>query len=35
MREIEDCVLKVKEDYLKYLNKEKIFYKSQATKIKS
>jgi len=35
MREIEDCVLKVKEDYLKYLNKEKIFYKSQETKIKS
>ena len=35
MKEIEDCFLKVKNDYLKFLSKEKIFDKSRATKIKS
>ena len=35
MKETEDCFLKVKNDYLKFLSKEKIFDKSRATKIKS
>ena len=35
MKETEDCFLKVKNDYLKFLSKEKIFDKSKATKIKS
>ena len=30
-----ECFLKVKKDYLKFLNKEKIFNKSKATKLKS
>ena len=29
MKETEDCFLKVKKDYLKFLNKEKIFSKSK------
>ena len=33
MRKAEDCFLKVKSDYLKFLNKEKIFNKSTADKI--
>ena len=33
MKEIEDCFLKVKKDYLKFLNKEKIFNKSKKNKI--
>ena len=33
MKETEDCFLKVKNDYLKFLNKEKIFNKSTADKI--
>ena len=33
MKEIEDCFLKVKKDYLKFLNKEKIFNKSTVDKI--
>jgi len=35
MREIEDCFLKIKSDYLKYLNKEKIFGKSKIAKMKN
>ena len=35
MKKTEDCFLKVKSDYLKFLNKEKIFNKSKATKLKS
>jgi len=35
MKETEDCFLKVKNDYLKFLNKEKIFDQSIATKIAS
>ena len=35
MKKTEDCFLKVKNDYLKFLSKEKIFDKSRATKIKS
>ena len=35
MKEVEDCFLKVKNDYLKFLNKEKIFDKSKASKIKN
>ena len=35
MKKVEDCFLKVKNDYLKFLSKEKIFDKSRATKIKS
>ena len=31
----EDCFLKVKNDYLRFLSKEKIFNKSKAVKIKS
>ena len=34
MNETEDCLLKVKNDYLKFLSKEKIFKKSKSTKIK-
>ena len=33
MKETEDCFLKVKNDYLKFLNKEKIFDKSKKEKI--
>ena len=33
MKKTEDCFLKVKNDYLKFLSKEKIFYKSNAYKI--
>ena len=35
MKRKEDCFLKVKNDYLKFLNKEKIFNKSTTDKIKS
>jgi len=35
MKKTEDCFLKVKNDYLKFLSKEKIFDKSKAAKIKS
>jgi len=35
MKETEDCFLKVKNDYLKFLSKEKIFDKSKASKIKN
>ncbi len=35
MKTKEDCFLKVKSDYLKFLNKEKIYSKSTATKIES
>ena len=35
MKEEKDCFLKVKKDYLKFLNKEKIFNKSNAKKISS
>ena len=35
MKESEDCFLKVKNDYLKFLKKEKIFNKSKTTKITS
>ena len=35
MKETEDCFLKVKNDYLKFLNKEKIFGESRKIKIKS
>jgi len=34
MNETEDCFLKVKDDYLKFLSKEKIFNKSKSAKIK-
>ena len=33
MKESEDCFLKVKKDYLKFLKKEKIFNKSKITKM--
>jgi len=33
MKKTEDCFLKVKNDYLKFLNKEKIFNKSTVDKI--
>ena len=33
MKKTEDCFLKVKNDYLKFLNREKIFNKSTADKI--
>ena len=33
MKETEDCFLKVKKDYLKFLKKEKIFTKSNITKL--
>ena len=35
MKEKEDCFLKVKKDYLRFLNKEKIFDKSKVAKIES
>ena len=35
MNKTESCFLKVKNDYLKFLNKEKIFDKSKAVKIKN
>ena len=35
MSEIEDCFLKIRSDYLKYLNKEKIFGKSKIAKMKN
>ena len=35
MKETEDCFLKVKNDYLNFLSKEKIFNQSKAVKIKS
>ena len=35
MKETEDCFLKVKNEYLKFLNKEKIFGESREVKIKS
>ena len=35
MKKTEDCFLKVKNDYLKFLNKEKIFNKSTTDKITS
>jgi len=35
MRKTEDCFLKVKKDYLKFLSKEKIFNKSKTEKIKN
>ena len=34
MKETEDCFLKVKNDYLKFLSREKIFNKSKFDKIK-
>jgi len=34
MKKTEECFLKVKDDYLKFLNKEKIFDKSNSVKIK-
>ena len=33
MKETEDCFLKVKKDYFKFLEKEKIFNKSKITKM--
>ena len=35
MKRSEDCFLKVKNDYLKFLSKEKIFDRSKAEKIKN
>ena len=35
MKETEDCFLKVKKDYLKFLNQEKIFNRSITDKITS
>ena len=35
MKEKEDCFIKVKRDYLRFLNKEKIFNKSKVAKIES
>ena len=35
MKDTEDCFLKVKNDYLKFLSKEKIFDKSKSAKIVS
>ena len=35
MKKTEDCFLKVKNDYLNFLSKEKIFDKSKTDKIKS
>ena len=35
MKEKEDCFLKVKNDYLRFLSKEKIFDQSKAKKIKN
>ena len=33
MKETEDCFLKVKNDYLRFLNKEKIFKQTREVKI--
>ena len=33
MKKTEDCFLKVKNDYLRFLSKEKIFDQSKSTKI--
>ena len=33
MKEAEDCFLKVKNDYLRFLNKEKIFKQTREVKI--
>ena len=35
MKETEDCFLKVKNDYLKFLSKEKIYGKSTVARISS
>ena len=35
MKRTEDCFLKVKNDYLSFLSKEKIFDRSKAVKLKS
>ena len=35
MRKTEDCFLKVKNEYLKFLNKEKILDKSREKKLKT
>ena len=35
MKEKQDCFLKIKKDYLRFLKKEKIFGKSQSINIKS
>ena len=35
MKKTEDCFLKVKNDYLRFLSKEKIFDQSKSTKIKN
>jgi len=35
MKKTEDCFLKVKNDYLSFLSKEKIFDRSKAVKLKS
>ena len=35
MKEKEDCFLKVKNDYLRFLSKEKIFDQSKEKKIKN
>ena len=35
MKETEDCFLKVKNDYLKFLSKERIFDTSKTAKIRS
>ena len=35
MKETKDCFLKVKNDYLKFLNKEKIFGENREIKIQS
>ena len=35
MKRIEDCFFKVKNDYLKFLNKEKIFGKTKVVNLKN
>ena len=35
MKKTEDCFLKVKNDYLRFLSKEKVFDQSNAVKIKN
>ena len=35
MKKTEDCFLKVKNDYLRFLSKEKIFDQSKTVKIKN
>ena len=35
MKKTEDCFLKVKNDYLRFLSKEKIFDQTKAAKIKN